>query len=125
MKVTHGQESSPFAGNAQTNTGEMWGEVQEDGALSVTNVFFAPGARTHWHRHEGGQVLLVTHGRGYVRTADGETAVVAAGDTVFCPAGEKHWHGATKDSFLLHMAITIGQTDLLEPVGEDEYGAAG
>lgn len=103
----------------------MWGDAILDGGdFTVNSVFFAPGARTHWHRHTGGQALLISQGSGYVRTADGETARVAAGDVVLSPPGEEHWHGAAADSFVQHTAITLGKTEWLEPVGDEQYHEA-
>jgi quercetin dioxygenase-like cupin family protein len=87
----------------------------------VNAVFFPPGGRTHWHRHERGQVLLVTAGRGYVQVRDGEGTWVAAGDVVHFPPGEEHWHGAGPESYLLHTAISLGTTEWLEAVSPADY----
>jgi quercetin dioxygenase-like cupin family protein len=122
MKVNRSREGSPSNQRTKTVTGEMWGEsVLDGGDTTVNSVFFAPCARTHWHSHDGGQVLLITAGNGYVQTADGQTACVSAGDVVYSPPGEVHWHGAAEDSFVMHTAITTGKTQWLEPVGDQQY----
>src|SRR5213596_1799461 len=69
------------------------------------SVTFEPGARTAWHTHPLGQTLIVTAGRGRVQRWGGPVEEIHAGDVVSCPPGEKHWHGATPDSALSHLAI--------------------
>jgi quercetin dioxygenase-like cupin family protein len=96
--------------------------ANEDGVL-VNSVFFEPGARTHWHTHDGGQVLYVTHGSGFARTRDGQGGRISAGDVVHFSPGEEHWHGASPDSYLLHVAISLGGHEWLEPVSDDDYTA--
>jgi quercetin dioxygenase-like cupin family protein len=71
--------------------------------LAVVN--FGKGIRNKFHTHSTDQVLIVTSGRGVVAT-DQEERTVAVGDVVHIPAGEKHWHGATKDSEFSHLALT-------------------
>ena len=83
-------------------------------------MFFAPKGHTHWRRHINGQVLLVTQGKGYVRTADGESVEVMAGDVVHVAPGELHWHGAAENSYLLHTAISLGSTEWLGEVTDDQ-----
>lgn len=127
MKVNRGREEGrPSVQRTETVTGEMWGDPLLSGDdVLINSVFFAPRARTHWHRHEGAQVLLITQGKGYVRTADGETAHVSVGDIVYCPPGEEHWHGAAEDTVMEHTAITMGKTEWLEPVQDEQYDEAG
>ncbi|MBU3066282.1 cupin domain-containing protein [Nocardia sp. NEAU-G5] len=71
----------------------------------VDSVRFAPGARTRWHRHPLGQVLVVTAGTGLVQRRGARVETIRAGDTVRIEAGEWHWHGATSDSAMTHVAI--------------------
>src|SRR5215204_6173229 len=73
--------------------------------MSVSLVRFTPGAHTNWHSHDVGQTLHVSEGVGLVGTRDGEVVRVRAGDTVICPPGEEHWHGATADTFMSHFAL--------------------
>jgi 4-carboxymuconolactone decarboxylase len=72
---------------------------------NFTIVSFAAGARNKFHIHSSDQVLYVTRGRGIVAT-EKEQASVKEGDTIFIPAGEKHWHGAAKDSDFAHISLT-------------------
>jgi quercetin dioxygenase-like cupin family protein len=124
MKVNRGRErGAPSEQRGPTFTGTVWADpllATQDGVL-VNAVFFPPGGRTHWHRHERGQVLLVTAGRGYVQVRDGEGTWVAAGDVVHFPPGEEHWHGAGPESFLLHTAVSLGTTEWLEAVSPADY----
>lgn len=76
----------------------------------VATATFEPGSRTHWHSHDGGQLLVVVAGRGLVAVRDQEPQEIGAGDTVWTPAGEEHWHGATSDGNLTHVAVTWGDT---------------
>lgn len=91
-------------------TGQVWfGPLSSDpDALNALAVLFAPGARTDWHSHPMGQVLYVVSGAGKVQTEAGETVVVGPGDTVHSPPGERHWHGATPTSFMMHLSLTTG-----------------
>lgn len=73
--------------------------------LSLTLITFSPGARNHFHIHTTEQVLYVTEGKGIIATEDEET-VITPGMLAYIPAGEKHWHGATKDSAFSHISIT-------------------
>jgi quercetin dioxygenase-like cupin family protein len=91
------------------------------GAIRVNSVFFEPRGRTFWHSHSVGQTLLVAAGRGMVETRDGEARVLTAGDVVWAPAGEVHWHGAAPDTFLSHTAVSLGQADWGEEVDEEHY----
>ena len=68
--------------------------------MIAAKVRFAPGARTAWHSHARGQILHVTQGIAWVRSRGGEKVELHAGQTVYCPPGEEHWHGAAPDSFM-------------------------
>jgi quercetin dioxygenase-like cupin family protein len=89
--------------------------------VTINSVDFTPGARTHWHRHERGQIILVLAGRGLIQSEGGPIEVLRQGDTVWIPGGERHWHGAAPDSFLIHTAISLGVTDWAEPVADEDY----
>jgi quercetin dioxygenase-like cupin family protein len=117
---------APTEQRGPTFTGRVWADPVLGAAngVMVNNVFFEPGARTHWHSHEVGQVLHVTHGEGFLRSKDGSGSKLAAGDVAHIPAGEVHWHGAAPESYLLHLAISIGATDWLEAVSDEEYAEA-
>ncbi len=103
----------------------------EDSDLSCAHVRFTPGARTAWHHHPKGQTLYVTDGIGYVarRGADGTSEVqeIRPGDVVYIEPGEEHWHGATPDRYMAHVAVQEADNDgqvvtWLEHVTDEEYG---
>lgn len=113
-------------GPAERFTGDvwMWPRIGVTEHTEVRNVIFTPGARSAWHRHPGGQVLHVTEGAGVVQARGGERREIFAGDTVTCPPGEEHWHGAAPGTFMTHIAVTDGTTEWREHVTGDEYRAA-
>lgn len=77
-------------------------EMGETFLSSLRN--WAPGARAKFHTHSSDQLLIITEGRGMI-TSEKETAAVGIGEIVFIPVGEKHWHGATKDSSFAYIDI--------------------
>lgn len=87
---------------------------------SIGNVTFIPGSRNNWHSHKVGQVLLVTGGEGWYQEEGKAAQLIKKGDVVNIPPNVKHWHGATKDSWFVHLAMTPGETEWLEPV-DDEW----
>lgn len=91
-------------------------EAPEGTALLVR---FPAGARTHWHSHPGGQILFVIEGSGRVGTRDGTTERVEGGDLVYAPPGEEHWHGASDEAEVQHLALSFGATRWLERVDEE------
>jgi len=114
-------------------TGDVWMNpiFGGDGTsrLTVGLVRFTPGARTNWHRHANGQLLLCTDGVGLVGTRDGHTEVLRAGESAWTPAGEEHFHGGTADTMMCHYAILDAAGDgeattWLEPVTDQQYTAA-
>lgn len=126
MKISRqGDENRRATHRSDTFTGDVWGEplVTDLPDATANSVLFAPGARTHWHRHQGGQILHVTGGQGKVGTRDGEVATVLPGDTVWAPPDEEHYHGADLHRHLTHVAISFGRTEWLEPVSDQDYGA--
>ncbi len=108
-----------------TFTGLVWGDplLRSPSGVGMSTVYFAPGARTYWHRHDGGQVLHVTSGEGMVVTRDGPAARVRAGDLVWASPGEVHWHGAGNESFLVHTTVSLGETTWLGEVTPEEYAS--
>jgi quercetin dioxygenase-like cupin family protein len=121
-----GRTGKPSEQRGATFTGRVWADPvlpAEDGIM-VSNVFFEPAARTHWHRHELAQVLQVLAGEGRVQSRDGSGSKLQAGDTVHIPAGEEHWHGAAPESYLLHLAVSVGVTEWLEAVSAEDYASA-
>ncbi|MFB7459071.1 cupin domain-containing protein [Streptomyces sp. NPDC056188] len=126
--------SSPTAkAPAERFTGDVYLnaiETPSDPArLAAALVRFTPGARTNWHAHAKGQTLYVTDGVGLVGTRDGNVVRAVAGQTVKCPAGEEHWHGATDTTLMAHIAMLVGDesgdgTTWLEPVTDEQYAKA-
>jgi quercetin dioxygenase-like cupin family protein len=107
-----------------TFTGRVWADplIGGEGDVIVNAVFFEPRARTYWHRHSGAQILYVTHGEGWLQSRNGAGGRLLPGDVAHISAHEEHWHGAAPASFLLHVAISFGEHEWLEPVSEAEYG---
>ena len=98
--------------------------------LVVGLVRFTPGARTNWHSHANGQLLVCTDGAGLVASRDGTVLALQAGESVWTPPGEEHWHGGRPDQMMCHYAILdeteVGDaTTWLEPVTDEQYAAAG
>lgn len=91
----------------------------------IGNVTFEPGCRNNWHTHAGGQILLVTGGRGWYQEEGKAARELHAGDVVEISANVKHWHGAAKDSWFSHLAVETnvekGPVEWLEPVTDEEY----
>jgi quercetin dioxygenase-like cupin family protein len=92
---------------------------------SIGNVTFEPGARTNWHKHPGGQILLVTDGMGYYQEKGKPARLIKKGDVVRIPPDTEHWHGAAPKSGLTHIAISPntdkGSVVWLQPVTDEEY----
>lgn len=94
---------------------------------AVGNVTFAPGARTKWHSHPGGQILLATGGVGYYQEKGSPKKILRQGDVVKCPPHVAHWHGASAEQEFVQIAITNAQNGpvvWLEPVTEEEYNSS-
>ncbi len=96
--------------------------------FSAGSVTFEPGARTNWHTHPKGQVLLVTEGIGIYQEEGKPAQKINKGDVINIPENIKHWHGATADSKMAHIAITNFKEDTqvtwLEPVSSEQYTVA-
>ncbi len=73
--------------------------------VQASSVHFTPGARTAWHTHPNGQTIYVTEGIGFAQRRGGSIVVIRPGDRVFFEPGEEHWHGATSDRFMTHLAM--------------------
>ena len=126
--------------SGRTGTGpaaNFTGDVYIDGirnpdeqtAIGCAHVRFTPGARTAWHHHPKGQTLYVTDGVGLVATRAGGVQEIRPGDVVYIEPGEEHWHGATADRFMAHVALQEADADgqvvtWLDHVSDDDYTAA-
>lgn len=98
----------------------------EQSAVGAAHVRFAPGARTTWHRHPKGQTLYVTDGIGLVCLRGGEPQEIRPGDVVYIEPDEEHWHGATPERYMAHVAIqeadgTGEAVTWLDHVTDEEY----
>jgi 4-carboxymuconolactone decarboxylase len=119
-------------GPAENFTGAVRVEMLFDAVApshaSGGSVTFEPGARTAWHAHPQGQILIVTAGTGRVQTWGGPMEEIRAGDVVRIPAGQKHWHGASPQASMTHTAITEHRdgtvVEWMEKVSDDQYNAA-
>ncbi len=100
--------------------------AEAPGRAVGAHVTFEPGARTAWHTHPAGQTLIVTFGRGRVQREGGSVEEISAGDVVWFPAGEKHWHGAAPDTAMSHIAIQEAidgsAVTWMEQVTDSDYG---
>ena len=130
-------ERRPIAATVKTPAQNFTGDVyltpvfNGDGTsrLVVGLVRFTPGARTNWHSHANGQLLQCTDGVGLVGTRNGKTVLLHAGESVWTPAGEQHFHGGTAGNMMCHYAILDAAGDgeattWLEPVTDEQYTAA-
>jgi quercetin dioxygenase-like cupin family protein len=115
---------------AETFTGDAWFDViargEEPSRMRVSIVRFAPGARNAWHAHAVGQTLHVTDDTGLIRSRGHEVLEIQPGDTIHTPPGEWHWHGATPDRFMTHIAMWEAppdgpETEWGERVTDAEY----
>jgi len=93
--------------------------------FSAGSVTFEPGARTNWHTHPKGQVLLVIDGEGFYQEKGKTAQPIKKGEVVNIPENVEHWHGASAKSPMTHIAITNYEEDeqvvWLQPVSEEEY----
>lgn len=114
--------SENFTGNAYN-----YGLVAPDTTYEtlVGNVHFDAGARSNWHTHPGGQILIITSGVGYYQLEGQPIEIMKTGDVVNCPPNTRHWHGASPDSELEQMYIVPniekGIVEWMEPVTDEQY----
>jgi quercetin dioxygenase-like cupin family protein len=129
MKIIRSGETPSAVGPADWFTGTVRIDplfaAEAPGRTASAHVTFEPGARTAWHTHPAGQTLIVTFGRGRVQRKGGPVEEIRTGDVVWFPAGEKHWHGASPDTAMSHIAIqeAIDGTAVtwMEKVSNAEY----
>ena len=97
-------------------------EPNDTSKVGIHNVVFEPGVINNWHSHSNGQVLLVTDGYGWYQEDGKEAIELHPGDVVNIPKNVKHWHGAAKDSWFTHIALSdSGSTEWFGILSEDEY----
>lgn len=131
-KVTAKEQMTTWA-IGQANTayakyfiGDSYLNPYEASQIGISNVTFDPGCRNNWHiHHKGGQILLVTAGRGYYQEWGKEPRELHPGDVVNIAPEVKHWHGAAPDSWFAHIAIEVpadgAKNEWCEPVSDEEY----
>lgn len=111
-----------FTGNAYLT---MLLQNDKNNEFSIGNVTFEPGARTNWHTHPKGQVLIVIEGEGFYQEKGKPAQRIKKGDVINIPDGVEHWHGATATTGMVHLAITnvLNEQGVvwLQPVSEEEY----
>ncbi len=132
MKITTPGETPTRPAPADYFTGTVWQDpiiqTPAPARLQAVRVSFEPGARTAWHTHPLGQTLLVLSGVGRVQSEGGPIRDIRPGDVVWIPPGEKHWHGASPDIGMVHLAMQEMEdgsaANWLEKVSDAQYGAA-
>ena len=119
-------EENPFG---EFFVGKSYLNMLSTEGVVIGNVTFEPGCRNNWHIHKadkgGGQILLCTGGKGWYQEWGKPAQELNAGDVVHIPAGVKHWHGAAKDSWFVHIAVEVPgentSSEWCEPVSDEEY----
>jgi 4-carboxymuconolactone decarboxylase len=132
VTITRDGSRAVRPGPAENFTGsvrvEMLFEALDPSHASGGYVSFEPGARTAWHSHPRGQILIVTAGTGRVQRWGDPIEEIRAGDVVRIPAGQKHWHGASPHASMTHLAITEHRdgtaVEWMEKVNDDQYNRA-
>lgn len=95
--------------------------VGDSSDMRTSRIRFEAGARTNWHLHSAGQLLLVEEGRGRWQEVGGDIKDIAAGQPVYTTPNVLHWHGAAPDQAAVQFSVYSGSLDWKEPVTDDEY----
>lgn len=110
QRITRAGTVAATAGPAENFTGRVRVDpltaVNDSINASTAYVTFEPGARSNWHTHPAGQYLIVTAGAGLTQEWGKPVQQLRAGDTVWCPPGVRHWHGAAPTTAMTHIAVT-------------------
>jgi len=128
MKVFQPNDYPPRPAGAEHFTGPVSlaavDRLSEQPLVNMYRVTFGPSARTAWHAHSGVQLLLVIEGRCRVQKAGEQVQEVGAGGAIRIEPGERHWHGATPEASMTHLALNItATTEWFEPVSDAQYAA--
>jgi quercetin dioxygenase-like cupin family protein len=118
-------------GPAENFTGNAWntGLVANDSTYNtvIGNVYFEPGARSNWHTHPSGQILIITDGVGYHQIKGQPRQTIKKGDVIKCPPNVLHWHGASPDTGMQQLYILPktekGIVTWLQKVTDEEYNS--
>ena len=123
QKIVQG-DSDHFTGNVRVDT---FFRGEEPARVAGARVTFEPGARTAWHSHVLGQTLIVTEGVGLVQSLGDPVQTIRQGDVVWIPPHQKHWHGASHDTALTHIAIAEhldgNSAEWFEKASDEQYGS--
>lgn len=120
-------QGEPAPAEFFTGTVRVRGLVENDSVYTTAagSVEFEPGARSNWHSHPSGQLLLVTSGTGYHQIEGDRKEIIKKGDVVRCPPGVSHWHGASAERGMTHLYIVpnteLGIVEWGPPVTDEEY----
>lgn len=129
MQIVRSGSQPSARGSAEWFTGAVrvdpLFQAPEPARVRCASVTFEPGARTAWHAHPLGQILIVTAGCGRAQRWGGPVEELHPGDVVWFEPGEKHWHGASPTTAMTHIAIQEaldGKTvEWMEPVNDEQY----
>jgi len=129
ITITRSGSQQPGKGPAEHFTGSVLIEplfpVHDPSRTTGGKVTFEPGARSAWHTHPLGQILIVTDGMGWIQQWGGPIEEIRKGDVIWIPAGVKHWHGATPDAAMTHIAIQEQlngkAVEWMEKVTDEQY----
>lgn len=132
IKIIHTTSQATAKASSQYFTGSVRVDqlfsAQDPSRLSGGVVTFEPGARSRWHTHPLGQILIVTAGVGRIQVWGGPIQEMRAGDVVCIPAGVKHWHGAAPSAAMTHIAMQESvdgkAVDWMEAVSDEQYNGA-
>lgn len=129
MKITRSASTPSVSGPEAYFTGRVRidspFQAEVPAKVGGATVTFEPGARTAWHTHPLGQTLIITHGKGWIQCEGGAIEEMNLGDIVWIPPEVKHWHGATPENAMTHIAIAESQNgspvNWLEQVSAEQY----
>ena len=129
MQIIYAGSRPTRKASSEYFTGTVWQdpiiEASEPARVRALRVAFEPGARTAWHTHPLGQTLFVISGIGLMGLRNRAPQTINAGDTVWIPPGEEHWHGASASNSMTHIAIQEGLNgsvaEWLEKVSDEQY----
>jgi quercetin dioxygenase-like cupin family protein len=119
------RDSTPSGRRDDTTTGGVWSDILlNQGGVRSANILFPPGARTHWHRHPGGQFIYTLQGEGWIQERGGERVVLRPGDVVWTEGGVEHWHGATATNLVTQVILHFEDVEWTGPVTDEEYSGS-
>jgi quercetin dioxygenase-like cupin family protein len=129
IRITRSSSLQPSKGSAEHFTGSVQVEelfpAHDPSRVTGGKVTFEPGARSAWHTHPLGQTLIVTDGTGWIQQWGGPIEEMRKGDVIRIPPGVKHWHGATPNTAVTHIAIQEQlngkAVEWMEKVTDEQY----